>query len=499
MLIIFWIFTQTWGAQPALDPTLSDKLQTTLPTTLEKAKIPGMTLGYFANGGADLLLAMGVKNSRTREPLETSTIFEAASLSKPVFAYLCMRLVDQNLLDLDLPLANILPDPRMSHSQAFGKITARMLLSHRSGLPNWGGERLDFKFEPDSDFQYSGEGYVYLGKVVEKITGRTLSELFQTEVFDPLGMVNSSFTWKDAYSKNQAIAHDAFGDPNSSRRKSDTVNTASSLYTTVEDYLRFTKQLSSGTGLKSETFKTMLLPRGAAKFGEPPSLPGNMDLQWCLGWGRLMVEGSPVYWHWGDNGDFKAWVMWRPLQKDGLAYFSNSSEGHALLEEITSLFHPEIAKAVSLLGYETYDAPGRAERRAALHHVNAGEYEKAIGIFDLALLKNPHLEPLKTMREWTQDLARVKKRPLKLTSSYCETIAGTYGPRTIIAGQGHLFYQRTGGKLFPLIPLGNHLFALDGEFSFRIQIEMDSQEQPTKITGIYFGGGKDETRRGPED
>ena len=82
-----------------------------------------------------------------------------------------------------------------------------MVLSHGTGLPNWGGERLTLQFEPAA-YGYSGEGFVYLQKAIERATGQSLEALARREVFEPLGMARSSYVWQERFEGNAAQAKD---------------------------------------------------------------------------------------------------------------------------------------------------------------------------------------------------------------------------------------------------------------------------------------------------
>jgi CubicO group peptidase (beta-lactamase class C family) len=101
-------------------------------------------------------------------------------LSKPVFVYMVLRLADRGVIDLDKPLYTCgFSYDRIDKDPSSKLITARMVLDHTTGLPNWGGTPLEFLFTPGEKFNYSGEGYVYLQRVVEHVTGKSLEELAQ--------------------------------------------------------------------------------------------------------------------------------------------------------------------------------------------------------------------------------------------------------------------------------------------------------------------------------
>jgi len=153
---------------------------------------------------------LGTISQGSDRKVTARTIFEAASLSKCVFAYAVLRLYDRGIINLDTPLVNYTgPYERfVSTDPRYAKITARMVLRHTTGLPNWGDDKVaKLIFTPDSTFSYSGEGFQYLQRAVEKLTGKSLNEIARQEVFIPLGMANSSYTWTDKF---DTLA--AFGD-----------------------------------------------------------------------------------------------------------------------------------------------------------------------------------------------------------------------------------------------------------------------------------------------
>ena len=197
-------------------------------------------------------------------------------MSKPVFTYLVLKLAEDGEVDLDLdrPLSEMLPHPDLDDPRR-DLITARQVLSHTTGLPNWRPRRwtdepgpLVLGFDPGARFSYSGEGFEYLRQVVEHMIGSSLEELAVRVVFEPLGMSSSSFLF--AGSPMSAKPHDFLGETGEKRQPVD-ANAAGSLHTTA--------------GIMS--------PRVEVEDG----------VSWSLGWG--LEEGSGTFWHWGDNGDFR--------------------------------------------------------------------------------------------------------------------------------------------------------------------------------------------------
>ncbi len=179
---------------------------------MKDGEVPGLSIALIRDARVVWQRSFGVANSATNQPVIDDTIFEAASLSKPVFAYGVLRLVEKGKLDLDAPLVKYLPKPYVANDDRANLITARMVLTHTTGFPNWSiNQPLKTQFKPGERFSYSGEGFVYLQKVVEHLTGQLLDQVMRKEVFEPLGMTSSSYVWMDKYENLKATGHDSAG------------------------------------------------------------------------------------------------------------------------------------------------------------------------------------------------------------------------------------------------------------------------------------------------
>ena len=161
------------------------QLEHHVPQLMKDADVAGLGIGLLRDGELVWQHGFGVKNSKTKEPVDDTTVFEAASLSKPVFACAVLKLVDEGKFGLDKPLNQYLPgNYDVGEDARLGKITARLVLSHTTGFPNWRtGGKLKIHFTPGERFSYSGEGMVYLSKVIEPRHGRALQRLHETHGF----------------------------------------------------------------------------------------------------------------------------------------------------------------------------------------------------------------------------------------------------------------------------------------------------------------------------
>jgi CubicO group peptidase (beta-lactamase class C family) len=167
-------------------------LDSFVPEYLSAERIPGASVALIRDGKVAWTGGYGVANKLTGKPVRADTLFEAASNSKVVTAYVALRLVDQGVLSLDEPLNAYLPEPWLPPSVYRDAITLRHVLSHTSGLGHGIANR-DLLFVPGSGYSYSAHGYLYLQEVIEAVTGRSLEAVAQEMVFEPLGMPSSSY------------------------------------------------------------------------------------------------------------------------------------------------------------------------------------------------------------------------------------------------------------------------------------------------------------------
>ncbi len=299
-------------------------------------EIPGVSVALEKEGKLVYHKTFGVKNNLTKEKVDDSTLFEAASITKPVFAFAAMRLVERGLLNLDKPLYEYLPFKNIADDERSKLLTARIILSHKSGLPNWAwggpggwenGGKIKLNFRPGEKFAYSGEAYNYLGRVLEKITGKKLNQILQEEVLKPMGMTNTYFSNNKKLAKVASIGHMHhypmfWGITEIS-------SPASSMHTEARDFSKFMIGLINQTGLKKKTYAEMLKTHT-----EIPVKQRVYNNGWrqSLGLG-LFLEDTPygkLLEHGGNNGDFQCKFGVIPEKKIGYAIYTNSNSGDKL-------------------------------------------------------------------------------------------------------------------------------------------------------------------------
>lgn len=173
--------------------------------------MPAVSIAVIRDGQMAWRRAFGVKDTGTNERVDVDTVFAACSDTKPVFAYGVVKLAEKGVLNLDTPLTKytsrrVTSDPRIE------LITARHVLNHTTGFPNWRqGPELPIQFAPGSQNQYSGEGFSYLQSVVVEITGKSFEDFMRDNILLPLGMTSSRVTWDSDYGRRIAKPHDDSG------------------------------------------------------------------------------------------------------------------------------------------------------------------------------------------------------------------------------------------------------------------------------------------------
>lgn len=271
---------------------------------LDSAKVTGLQVAIINNKKTVWTHSFGLKNVEQQVALNDSTVMYAASLTKVVFSYLFLRLVDQGIFDLDKPIYTYLKLPIAEYPKwkdlgeditAFRQITPRMILSHSSGMPVLRGLYKDSPrliAKPGEKFYYSNEGMNLLGFIVEEYTGKGLDVLTKEEIFGPFQMKYTSMVWEPKFEKNFSYAYFKDGKKYGSERRTSSRG-AGSMTTTASDYAKFVVNLMNRRGLSKKNYEEMLSPqiRVLSQRGFGPrkdSLTADndpMNLSWGLGTG----------------------------------------------------------------------------------------------------------------------------------------------------------------------------------------------------------------------
>ena len=299
---------------------------------LPQSATPGLSLAVVRDGQVAYTQAYGCANLATGRPVTPKTVFQSASLTKPVFAYAVMKLCERGQLRLDTPLNAYAPAALVCRDVSAQRITARHALTHTSGLPNWtnGKRPMDLQFAPGESFSYSSEGYLYLQEVVERIAGLTLRDQMDQKILGPAGMRDSSMVWMPAHESVAATGYEWDCTPVELVSKPTEAGAASTLHTTAADYAMFVCTLLQQHGVDAFRLdyvsERMLL--------SPQVRLNSSGLAWGLGWGLHLRDEGDRFWHWGDSRGFMSYVMGSRSEQAAVVIFTNGRHGLRLCHKV---------------------------------------------------------------------------------------------------------------------------------------------------------------------
>ena len=241
-----------------------------------------------------------------------------------------LKMAEKGEIDLDAPLTKYTDKPLISDSR-IKQVTARRVLSHTTGFPNWSGSKpVWFKNNPGTKFGYSGEGFLYLQNVVEKITGQPLEAYLQENILKPWGMNSSSLIWQPEYANIASYGHNRQGKPKPMSQPKAAVS-AGSLRTTAAEYAQFAIAM-----MKPGTINSHNLTEANLKQMLTPQIKLSYSLDWGLGWGLEKTNIGNLFWHWGDLVTFKSFVVANKDLQTGIVILTNSQNGLKICEKIVS-------------------------------------------------------------------------------------------------------------------------------------------------------------------
>lgn len=300
---------------------------------LKQKHIPALGIGYINEGKIVQISVFGELEKEKPAPL--NTIWNVASMTKPITAMITLKLVDAGKWSLDEPIYKYYVDPDVADDPRAKKLTTRSILSHQSGFTNWRGNnpngKLVFEFEPGTKYQYSGEGYEYLRKALEKKFHKSLEELAKELIFKPLKMNDTRFVWdKTMDSTRFAKWHNESGGLYKTE-KNLAINAADNLLTTVEDYCKFMVFIINGAGLSKELYGEMVAEQVRI----------NDFKHWGLGWWideNININQEFALVHGGDDIGVHTIAFIIPKTRQGLLIFTNSDNGTEAFADVLVKF-----------------------------------------------------------------------------------------------------------------------------------------------------------------
>jgi len=297
---------------------------------LKQKSIPALGIGYIENGKIEQISVFGELQQGVKAP--KNTIWNVASLTKPITALIALKLIDAGKLSLDEPLYNYYIDPDIINDPRAKLLTPRIILSHQTGFVNWRytdeeSQKLKFHFEPGTQYQYSGEGFEYLKKALQNKFKVSLQKLADSLIFKPLKMDDTRFFWDERMDESRfAKWHSAKGERYETH-KNTWVSAADDLLTTVEDYSKFVNYITNGADLSKELQQEMI--KNQVRI--------NTNQYFGLGWyidENINTSNDFAMVHGGDDIGVHTITFIIPKTKQGLIIFTNSDNGTDAFQEI---------------------------------------------------------------------------------------------------------------------------------------------------------------------
>lgn len=331
----------------------SEVLQKKLQQIVDSAHLAGLQVAIINKNKVVWSNSFGYKDVENQKKLDDNTAMYAASLTKPVSAYVFLRLVDKGIFELDKPIHHYLKKPIKEYPkwkdlndniEFFNLITPRMLLSHSAGLPvlrQLYDNKVVFLAKPGEKYYYSNEGINLLGFIIEEYTGKTLKIIASEEAFTPLKMSTTSMVWESKFENNFSNAYFSDGKKYGSERR-ESSRAAGSMTTTAVDYSQFIIQLMTGKGLEKKTIHQMLSPQIAVKskrgFGPQKDIFNNenekIQLSWGLGIGLFRSSYGLGFFHTGHGDANQNFALAFPDKEIAVVLMSNSENFEHVSKQI---------------------------------------------------------------------------------------------------------------------------------------------------------------------
>jgi CubicO group peptidase (beta-lactamase class C family) len=334
-----------------IDPKRS-KLNERIPVWLKAFNVTGVSIAEINNGEISWTAFYG-DQFLGGPKANADTLYDVASLTKPITAEVILRMASVGQLSLDEPISPYWVDPDVEADPRHNLLTPRLCLSHETGFPNWRYQTkntLRFVHDPGTEFGYSGEGFNYVAHFAEKKTGKNFEELAQSYVFGPIGLKDTSYTprpwWKDRQAKPV--------------EQGDRIkwSAAALLRTTVHDYAEFIISVMNNQGITPEiaaervTIKRNLTsPEMSSALCESAKLPQQCSVAtgFSLGWRVVRIGNTTILDHTGADSDVKTFAFFIPSEKRGAVIFTDGPDvGHRMIDRILEVIYPNSVYAETL-------------------------------------------------------------------------------------------------------------------------------------------------------
>lgn len=327
-LVVLLLLCSTLNGQTAVESTIDVFIK----AEMERQQIPGVALAVVADGKPSIIKGYGFANVEHRVPVKPETIFQSGSVGKQFTAFAIMLLVDEGKIGLDEKIGKYLGEV----PPAWADVTVRHLLTHTGGMTDY-PEGFDFRkdytedellrraketplaFAPGEKWQYSNLGFVTLGILIGKVTGKFYGDFMQERIFKPLGMTTARIINEADIVPNRSAGYRVDkGELKNQGWVSPSLNTTAdgSLYLSVLDMIKWEEALVNRRLLSKESYEQMWTP---------VKLKSGKEQNYGFGWALRRVNGKRVIEHGGAWQGFKSFIARYPDTNLAVVVLANSS------------------------------------------------------------------------------------------------------------------------------------------------------------------------------
>jgi N-acyl-D-aspartate/D-glutamate deacylase len=353
-----------------------DPIDAIVMAQMSSQRIPGIAVAVIRRGEILKSKGYGLANVELGVPVTDETIFQSGSVGKQFTAAAVMLLVEDGVLSLSDALKKFYPDG----PAAWNPITVRHLLTHTSGIPDYTDGRIDYRrdyseddlaklaygmpltFAPGDQWSYSNTGFVLLGAIVRKASGKFYGDVLRDRLFGPLGMASARIISESDIVPNRAAGYQLLkGELKNQEWVSPSLNTTAdgSLYLSLRDYIAWERGLRTRAILKPESWDAIF---------EPVRLRSGRRFPYGFGWSVDRLAGQQVTSHGGSWQGFKTYIA-RYLGDDlTIVVLANlqQAQPERIAKAIAEHYIPALKRTTSwtIVGAEIADGGGGPLRRA---------------------------------------------------------------------------------------------------------------------------------------
>ena len=342
-LVAAFVFTAPLFGQEAQPPVTPAEKQTeldrTAPVLLARYDVPSVGVAYIENGEIAFVRHYGFQT--WGYPANEETLYNVASLTKPITAEVVLRLIEEGHLTLATPLADHHTEDDVADDPRIRQLTPELVMRHRTGFPNWRYQTdgvLTFSHDPDTETQYSGEGYEWLLKAAQAAAGEDFETSARRLLFDPAQMKFTSYTRTKYFPYRTAAPYKAGEAVYDVIRTEPTAS--DDARTTAREYAQFVLDVFEGDRI-SETLRTRQStivhsshehPQCDGSDGAPAFCPQNEG--WGLGWFIHDYGDRKILQHSGGDQGEASLAIYDPVAKRGVVALTNGAEGHRVMTRV---------------------------------------------------------------------------------------------------------------------------------------------------------------------